>query len=459
MTAKGQRVSRRGLLKTAGIAAGASAAPLAVPALVSGPAPAAGRIHKRPWWVRTVERPTLGETTGDFQRFEGSNIFALYRKLRTSREGEGAYKAEQEAKAKRIAEWIRQNKPGFGLRDRQIMEAGWTVMRSARPGEGLLAWTRVRVSTPAELGVDRYAASPEEMANTVKAAARLYGAGSAGIAPMNEKYVNLKQGGKDIVIEDADAPAVTEQKFVIPKKMKWVVAIAIPMDLDLITRAPTALGEGATTLGYSLCAFVVATLAEFIRGLGYQAIPSVNDAAQSVPFAVDAGLGEMSRLNRLITPRFGPAVRLAKVFTDMPMACDKPIDFGVVEFCKRCQKCAEACPSRALSFDAEPSFRVKGPWNNPGHKAWFEDSYKCYQRWQEITTDCGICFAVCPYTKAAKAWIHEFVKATASVAPAAAGLFRAMDDVFGYGRQHDPQKWWTQDLPPFGLDSEQVTEG
>jgi len=47
------------------------------------------------------------------------------------------------------------------------------------------------------------------MARTVKAAARLYGAGLVGIAPMNETYVNLRQEKKDIVFEDVDVPAVT----------------------------------------------------------------------------------------------------------------------------------------------------------------------------------------------------------------------------------------------------------
>jgi reductive dehalogenase len=148
-----------------------------------------------------------------------------------------------------------------------------------------------------------------------------------------------------------------------------------------------------------------------------------------------------------VTPEFGAAVRLCKVFTDLPMACDKPIDFGLVEFCKGCKKCAEACPSRALSFDDEPSFKTRGPWNNPGHKAWFEDSYKCFQYWQKVNSGCGICLASCPYTKGDQAWIHDAVKATASVAPAADGVFRVMDDAFGYGKQHDPEQWWTKDSP------------
>jgi len=292
------------------------------------------------------------------------------------------------------------------------------------------------------------------MASTVKAAARLYGARLVGIAPMNESYVNLqvppedeKEKDKDIVIEDVDVPAVTDTKFVIPRKMKWVVAIAIPMDLDLLSRSPTALGDAASALGYSHSAFVVSSLAVFIRGLGYEAIPCVNDTAQSIPFALDAGIGELSRLNKLVTPEFGPAVRLCKVFTDLPMAYDKPVDFGLVKFCKTCKKCAEACPSRALSFDDEPSFKTKGPWNNPGHKAWFEDSYKCFQYWQKSGSACGVCLASCPYTKGDQAWIHEAVKATASIAPAADGVFRIMDNAFGYGKQHDPEQWWTKDQP------------
>jgi reductive dehalogenase len=266
----------------------------------------------------------------------------------------------------------------------------------------------------------------------------------AGIAPLNEQYVNLRENGKDIVFEDVDRPEVTDEKLVIPRRMKWVVALAIPMDIDSLSRAPTAVGDAATGLGYSQSAFVVASLAEFIRGLGYQAIPSVNDTALSVPIAMEAGLGQLSRLNKLVTPEFGPAVRLCKVFTDLPMACDQPVDFGLVEFCKRCKKCAESCPARALSFDDddEPGFRIVGPWNNPGHKGWFEDSYKCYEHWQSVGTGCGVCLASSPFTKAADVWGNEAAKATLSIAPATGGLFRLLDDTAGYGEPRNPERWW-----------------
>jgi len=459
MSIKNMQLNRRDFLKMTGLLTGAGITPLAGMALGKVAADASSRpavLHKRPWWVKEVDKPTLAEINeAEFKRFSGASIFALYRNLKDERDGEGAFQKEQTEKSSRMAQWMREGKPGFGLRDRMVYDASWTVMRSASPGSGILSWTKIRVPSPEDLGVDRYEDTPEEMTKTVKAAARLYGASLVGIAPMDERYINLKDSGKDVVFEDVDIPAVTDEKMVIPKKMKWVISVAIQMDLDLITRVPTAVGAGASSLGYSHCAFVVSTLAEFIRGLGYQAIPSVNDTGQSVPFAIDAGIGEMSRTNRVITPEFGPAVRLAKVFTDMPLVYDKPIDFGVVEFCKRCKKCAEACPSGALSMSDEPDFEIKGPWNNPGHKAWFDDSYKCYSYWQEITTGCSICFAVCPYTKAAAAWIHDVVKATASVAPFMDPFFRTMDDAFGYGEEHDPEQWWGQDLPAFGIYSTQ----
>jgi reductive dehalogenase len=233
---------------------------------------------------------------------------------------------------------------------------------------------------------------------------------------------------------------VTEETFVIPRKMKWVVALAIPMDFDLLAQAPSAVADTASGLGYSHSAFVVASLAEFIRGLGYQAIPSVNDTAQSIPFAMDAGLGELSRMNKLVTPEFGPAVRLCKVFTDLPMACDQPVDFGVVEFCKRCKKCVEACPAAALSFDDEPSFKILGEWNNPGHKAWFEDSYRCFAYWQASGTACAMCLSSCPFTLAARAWSKEAAKIVTALTPATDGLFRKIDETFDATGESDC--WW-----------------
>jgi reductive dehalogenase len=202
-------------------------------------------------------------------------------------------------------------------------------------------------------------------------------------------------------------------------------------------------------------------LQEFLRGLGYQCLAeSTTNALGIAPaFAVMAGLGEMSRLNRLITPEFGPMVRVFKALTDLPVAVDKPIDAGIMEFCKRCKKCAEACPSESLSFEDEPTWEVQGGWNNPGHKAYFENAVTCRAYWREQAgTNCGICFAVCPFAKKDLAWVHEWVKAGASTVPALDGFFRSMDDAFGYGAQASSEEWWNLDLPEYGIDSSQPVQ-
>jgi epoxyqueuosine reductase QueG len=86
--------------------------------------------------------------------------------------------------------------------------------------------------------------------------------------------------------------------------------------------------------------FIAPSMARFIQELGYHAMPSGNDTALSIPMAVDAGLGELGRNGILITPKYGPRVRLCKVFTDLPLVHDKPVDLGVQAFCEICKKCA-----------------------------------------------------------------------------------------------------------------------
>ena len=70
----------------------------------------------------------------------------------------------------------------------------------------------------------------------------------------------------------------------------------------------------------------------------------------SLQYAVKAGLGEYGRHGLVITPRFGPRVRFGKIFTNMPLSHDVPIDFGVQKFCENCDLCATGCPAKAISF-------------------------------------------------------------------------------------------------------------
>ncbi len=77
------------------------------------------------------------------------------------------------------------------------------------------------------------------------------------------------------------------------------------MDYEVVRSSPSQIGATAGGIGYSKMAFTAGLRAQFIRNLGYKAISSGNDTACSVPIAIDAGLGELSRMGFLITPEFG----------------------------------------------------------------------------------------------------------------------------------------------------------
>ncbi len=62
--------------------------------------------------------------------------------------------------------------------------------------------------------------------------------------------------------------------------------------------------------------------------------------------AVVAGIGPIGKNNLLLTPRFGPQVRLRALVTTAPLKCGTPIITS--EYCTSCQKCIDACPAHAF---------------------------------------------------------------------------------------------------------------
>ncbi len=241
----------------------------------------------------------------------------------------------------------------------------------------------------------------DRLTSMVKEAAVFYGADLVGVTDLNPKWVFSQDIVKPFVIKEADKPKETEGEFVIPKSVNKVIVMAVAMNVDMTKTSPSVKASATTSLGYSRMGITAVALAEYIRGLGYQAIPTMNDTALSIPLAVDAGLGQLGRLGILITPEYGPNVRLFKVLTDMPLEKDRPIDFGVVEFCKNCYLCAESCPSKAISFD-EPTYEAESDNNNPGVEKWPIKSEKCLEFWQENGASCSNCIAVCPFIEGYK---------------------------------------------------------
>lgn len=276
--------------------------------------------------------------------------------------------------------------------------------------------------------------STEDASRKVKKAASFLGASLVGITDYDPLWT-YSELIKAKFEEERDQEGRPQYEIFVPEfpfEPKSVVVMAVEMDYRTIALSPSELEGAATGLGYSRMCEVGYSVATFIRALGYRAFANGNDVSLSVPYAIAAGLGELGRHGMLITREFGPRVRLVKVFTELRLAPDPPTSFGVWDFCKSCKRCAEACPSRAIS-DGEPTLKGNTISTNPGVLKWYIDPEKCIQFWRDNGSDCANCITACPYNKLS-AWPHRLSTSIAAlpVAPLHSFLTK-LDKQVGFG--------------------------
>ena len=188
-------------------------------------------------------------------------------------------------------------------------------------------------------------------------------------------------------------------------------------------------------LRFSLLGGVVA---KQIRNLGYQAkAHSVMDGdVLQPPLLLFWGLGEVSRIGEVIlNPYLGPRLKSGVVTTDMPMAHDKPIDFGLQNFCENCNKCARECPLGAITAGPKLMFN--------GYEIWKSDSQKCgtYRIMTEGGAMCGCCMKTCPWNLEGLFSEAPFRWAASNI-PKLAQPLAKLDDMMGRGGLNDVKKWW-----------------
>ncbi|MBF7096056.1 reductive dehalogenase [Alkalibacter mobilis] len=264
------------------------------------------------------------------------------------------------------------------------------------PNFQFLQWKPLFI--PEEMTKNPVKIEPDQLSSMTKKAAVLYGADLVGITKLKPDWVYTRDVFKSIEFTDGGEADETEEAYLIPRRVDKAIVMAFSMDDRMIDHSPEVMASTAASIGYSRMGIAAVSLAEYIRGLGYQAIPCMNDTALSIPLAIEAGLGQLGRLGLLITPEFGPAIRLAKVLTDMPLEFDQPIDFGIPEFCKNCYLCEQHCPSGSIS-NGEPGFEGVCENNNSGTKKWYINAERCLRFWQANGASCSNCIAVCPFTK------------------------------------------------------------
>ena len=332
-----------------------------------------------------------------------------------------------------------QQRYGFRKLDYALRNAAWSIESGFAHGtqsgnRGLYSWDHMTdmVRRHAEIGLP-VSDSPEANARIVKRAARFFGAALVGVC---YAHPNLIYSHELDMIDNVHRP------LELPAGCRHAIVMAIEMDYAAMHYAPDAITGAATGLGYSMQAVVANLMAAFVRGLGYQAVPSGNDTALSIPLAIAAGLGELGRMGLLVTEKYGPRVRLSKVFTDLPLQHDDYRPFGVAEFCTTCKKCAIHCPSQSIPF-GEPTLEGPSPANHSGVRKWYIDPERCYAFWGQNGMDCSRCVAVCPFNKP-PGRLHDVVRFFVKRFPRLNRLWLWADDVAAYGRKvaSRPEGYW-----------------
>ena len=358
-------------------------------------------IFSRSWWDRTVRTP------------ETERFYESYRRP--------------------LKEW--RHVDGYDQKDFALRNAGWHVadlfaerLEAENRREGFLDYLTAHRGGASE---QREVGDPEEMAGEIKKIGRLFGADLVGVTYHDERWVYSHKYSR---------ATEGEASMDLPGDLTSVVVVCHEMDHDLLRTVPSALSGTATGVGYSDDVVTLLALAQYIRNLGYRAFASMNDTASSIPYAIKAGLGEYGRHGMLITPEFGPRLRLGKVFTDLPLAHDRPIRFGVKEFCETCRQCSDACPPSAIA-EGRPSEDIHNQSNIRGVEKWTTDAEKCFGFWATQMTDCSICVRVCPYNRDYPRWLNRIrVRLMASFLR---GLMLRLDRLFGGGERKAPRWWWS----------------
>ncbi len=157
-----------------------------------------------------------------------------------------------------------------------------------------------------------------------------------------------------------------------------------------LNREAKALERWLQDRGYHAKAFpATVTREELNARLGEELTAPV----QHKTVATRAGLGWIGKSGLLITRCYGPRVRLATVFTDMPLPSDEPIADGQ---CGSCMRCVEACPAGAIRGVA---------WRVGISREELVDVRACQRMAERLMLErvgqrdavCGICIAVCPF--------------------------------------------------------------
>ncbi|MBW2149677.1 MAG: 4Fe-4S dicluster domain-containing protein, partial [Deltaproteobacteria bacterium] len=117
--------------------------------------------------------------------------------------------------------------------------------------------------------------------------------------------------------------------------------------------------------------------------------------------------------------------------------------------CEICDKCARACPIKAIPFG--------GPTVTRGVVKWQLDLQKCFKYWYQGPNSwsrCLVCMSTCPWNKPDNL-LHKAGSFLATRSPLSRWVLLKTDDLMGYGDKVDT----TPDLKDLGKNLKSKKDG
>ncbi|WP_420642455.1 [Fe-S]-binding protein [Candidatus Leptofilum sp.] len=215
--------------------------------------------------------------------------------------------------------------------------------------------------------------------------------------------VDLCDYAKSVGVDEVGFATVPQEWVFRETAVLYNKAIVLVMEMDkarmqLAPNKDTAVMVHET---YDLLGRASNKIADWLRERGYAAHAGhpLNGMALYPPMAQVAGLGYRGIHGLLITPQFGPRVRLAAVFTEienLPMYGGHEHEW-LLDFCQICHRCIRDCPPQAI---------YETPIEHENGLVTTVDNAKCFPYFAN-NHGCSVCIKVCPFNHTNYERLHE----------------------------------------------------
>jgi len=138
-------------------------------------------------------------------------------------------------------------------------------------------------------------------------------------------------------------------------------------------------------------------IVDYLTKKGYEACLSLSIPLKTA--AVKCGLGSQGKNTLLITPKYGPRIRLVAVLTTAKLDIDQPFKGNL---CSDCEKCITACPTKALEpYKIKINRCLTYAAEAPNSRDVQDDVRKIEQKLTQRPTpnsyvECTVCLEACP---------------------------------------------------------------